>query len=156
MAGSQWAIDRRKRIGRAIRTAREQAGLTADVVAEIATGGGYPLTRDMVINIELGRKKSIDVCELLILAEAMGVPGLSLLFPDLVDTLVEVLPNTEKPSGDAALGFCGYLDDDGDMKTLFRLHDARRQFEFDPDEAARQMLAMAKRLARKQGWQVDG
>lgn len=157
MTSNDWAMTWRRRIGQAVRDAREGKRYTAEQVAERATALGYPLTRDTVINVELGRKKTLDVCEVVILAKVFEVAPLSLLYPDLVDTPVQALPGLDTTGGDAALAFAGYLDEDGDTKTLYRLYDARRQVDFDPaDEPSRQTLAMARRLARKQGWHVDG
>lgn len=147
-----------KRIARAIKDAR--GNRSAQVIADETARLGLPLTRDTLANIENGRKKSVDVPELIVLAKALGVPPLSLIYPDLVDVPVQVLPGVERTSGEAALSFCGY--DDDDMKMLFDLDAARAQYErygMSDNEIqrdnARQTLSMAVRYARKQGWVVN-
>lgn len=146
------------RIARAIKHARGER--SAQVIADETARLGFPITRDTLANIENGRKKSVDVPELIVLAKALGVPPLSVIYPDLVDTPVEALPGVNMTSGDAALEFCGY--DDDDMRMLFDLHSARTQYErfgMSDNEVqrdnARQTLGMAVRYARKQGWEVN-
>lgn len=146
------------RIARAIKAARGDR--SAQVIADETARLGFPLTRDTLANIENGRKKSVDVPELIVLAKALGVPPLSLIYPDLVDTPVQALPGVDMTAGDAALSFCGY--DDEDMKMLFDLRAARDQYErygmsdneIERDNA-RQTRSMAERYARKQGWVVN-
>lgn len=146
------------RIARAIKDARGQK--SAQVIADETERLGLRLTRDTIANIENGRKKSVEVPELIILAKALGVPPLSLIYPDLVDTPVEALPGVDKTSGDAALSFCGY--DDDHMRMLFDLRAAREQFErwgMSDNEMmrdnARTTLVGAERAARRQGWVVN-
>lgn len=153
-----WRDDVNARIARAIKHARGDR--SAQVIADETARLGFPITRDTLANIENGRKKSVDVPELIVLAKALGVPPLRLIYPDLVDTPVEALPGVDKTAGDAALSFCGY--DDGDMRMLFDLDAARRQYErfgMSDNEVqrdnARQTLEMAVRYARKQGWEVN-
>lgn len=153
-----WRDDVNARIARAIKAARGDR--SAQVIADETARLGFPITRDTIANIENGRKKSVDVPELIVLAKALGVPPLSLIYPDLVDSPVEAYPGVDKASGDAALSFCGY--DDEDMRMLFDLRNAREQYErygmsdneIERDNA-RQTLSMAVRYARKQGWEVN-
>lgn len=153
-----WRDDVNVRIARAIKHARGDR--SAQVIADETARLGFPITRDTIANIENGRKKSVDVPELIILAKALGVPPLSLIYPDLVDSPVEALPGVDKTSGDAALAFSGY--DDEDMRMLFDLRSARDQFErwgMSDNEMmrdnARSTLVSAERSARKQGWEVN-
>ncbi|WP_141214071.1 helix-turn-helix domain-containing protein [Mycobacterium marinum] len=159
----RWQEATAARIGKTVQARRIDLRMSVPQLAERTRELGYPIHRVAIGKIESGnRLGKLDTSELLILAKALDIPALWLFFPDLVDTPIEALPGVFTPSGEAALEFCGYLDDDGDMKTLYRLHDAREQFEVEgtsKDEMlrdnARQTLAMAKRLARKQGWVVD-
>lgn len=153
-----WRDDVNARIARAIKDARGDR--SAQVIADETARLGFPITRDTIANIENGRKKSVDVPELIILAKALGVPPLRLIYPDLVDSPCEVYPGVDSTSGDAALAFSGY--DDEDMRMLFDLRAARDQYErygmsdneLERDNA-RQTLSMAVRYARKQGWEVN-
>jgi transcriptional regulator with XRE-family HTH domain len=155
MTQNEWATTWRRRIGQAVRDTRDGKRYTAEQVAERATALGYPLTRDTVINVELGRKKTLDICEIVILAKVLDVAPLSLLYPDLVDTPVEALPGVDNTTGgDAALAFCGY-DEKGPMMALFRLHDSRAWYDFDKSQAARNSLLQGIRAANDRGWTVD-
>ncbi|MDV6264660.1 helix-turn-helix domain-containing protein [Rhodococcoides yunnanense] len=68
---------------------------------------GFGISRSVVADLETGRKKSIDVPELLVLAAALGVSPAQLLFPDLPKGRVEVLPELEQESHDALRWFSG-------------------------------------------------
>src|ERR1700757_3524960 len=68
---------------------------------------GYPISRAAIANYESGRKKGLDVAELLVLAAALRIPPLTLLFPQLPDGPVEVLPGVQTTSWDAAAWFSG-------------------------------------------------
>src|SRR5690349_13313085 len=70
--------DLRAQIASAVRATREERGLSASALAE-ATGG--VVTRDTIANLESGRKRVIDVAELIVLAKALDVSPLSLIYP---------------------------------------------------------------------------
>lgn len=121
------------------------------------------ITRDTIANLESGRKRVIDIAELIVLAKALDVAPVSLVYPRTND--VEQSPGVVTSGLDATLWFAGYDPDpdaDGDMIDVYRYADARAQYEEyrkDPDEAerlsARSTLGQAKRHVRKQGWVVD-
>jgi transcriptional regulator with XRE-family HTH domain len=78
------------RIAEAIKTHRAgSAQELADRTAEL----GYPISRAQIANYESGRKKNLDIAELLILAAALDVPPLVLLYPDLPAGEVEIIPD---------------------------------------------------------------
>ncbi|WP_100480096.1 helix-turn-helix domain-containing protein [Mycobacteroides abscessus] len=134
----------RARVVQSIRQLRDDQKLSAAALAD-RTGG--LITRDTIANLESGRKRVIDVAELIAIAKGLGVSPLSLIYP----------PDPDNAS--AALAFCGYDNDDDPVKPLYRLHDARKWYDRkrnDPDEAerlsARSSLGQAEREARKLGW----
>lgn len=138
----------RARVVQSIRQLRADRELSAAALADL-TGG--LITRDTIANLESGRKRVIDVAELIVIAKALGVPPLSLIYPD---------PTQD----DSALWFAGYIEDDdgNDLLPLYRLYDARKWYDEhrnDPDERerlnARSTLGQAKREVRKLGWTVD-
>jgi transcriptional regulator with XRE-family HTH domain len=51
------------------------------------------ISRTQIANYESGRKKNLDIAELLILAAALDVPPLVLLYPDLPAGKVEIIPD---------------------------------------------------------------
>lgn len=79
------------------------AAKLADRTEEI----GYGISRSVVADLETGRKKSIDVPELLVLAAALGVSPAQLVFPELPRGKVEVLPGLDQESHDALRWFSG-------------------------------------------------
>jgi transcriptional regulator with XRE-family HTH domain len=68
---------------------------------------GYPISRAAIANYESGRKRGLDIAELLVIAGALRIPPVALLFPQLPDGPVEVLPGTETSSWEAAGWFSG-------------------------------------------------
>ncbi|MGA5543777.1 hypothetical protein ACPCIR_18150 [Mycobacterium sp. NPDC051198] len=101
----------------------------------------------------------IDIAELIVLAKALGVPPVSLLYPRTND--VEQSPGVVTSGLDATLWFAGYVEDN-DMLDVYRYADARAQYDGyrqDPDEAerlsARSTLGQAKRHVRHNSWSID-
>lgn len=94
------------RIAQAIRTAR-QGRLSAQQLADETERLGYGISRSQIANYESGRKKSLDVAELLVIAAALGVPPLQLLFPDEPDDDIEMLPSQRTSTFHAIASFTG-------------------------------------------------
>ncbi|WP_181698933.1 helix-turn-helix domain-containing protein [Nocardia sp. GTS18] len=103
-----WQIATAKRIGKAVAEARERLDLTAAKLAERTRDLGYPIHRTAITKIENGsRSGKLDVSELVVLAAALGVPPVELIFPAMPTGPVEILPGVEVPSSDAMLWFAG-------------------------------------------------
>ncbi len=100
-----WVDDLHRRIAAAIKHAR--GARSAQWLADETERLGFPISRAAIANYESGRKKGLDVAELLTLAAAMQIPPLALIFPDLPDGPVELLPNVTTTSWDAAAWFSG-------------------------------------------------
>ena len=94
-----------RRMAAAIKSAR--GNRSAQWLADETERLGYPISRAAIANYESGRKKGLDVAELLILAAALRIPPLTLLFPQLPNGPVELLPGIVIPSWDAAAWFSG-------------------------------------------------
>ena len=105
MTHSDWAEDTTDRIATAVKALRgtRSAQWLADRTAEL----GHPISRTAISNLEVGRKRSVDVPELVVLARALGVPPLLLLYPKLSAGEVEVLPGHRTSSWSAAQWFAG-------------------------------------------------
>ncbi|ULE34377.1 helix-turn-helix domain-containing protein [Mycobacterium sp. IDR2000157661] len=114
--------------------------MSASALADATEG---VITRDTIANLESGRKRVIDVGEVIVLAKALGVSPLSLIYP----------PSPSNAEG--ALAFSGYDNDDDPMKDLYHLHDAREWLAFDDAAPARQGYRIALRAAKKAGWVED-
>jgi transcriptional regulator with XRE-family HTH domain len=103
---AEWAKALHQRIAKAIRDAR-QGRLTAQELADETERLGYPITRSQIANYESGRKQSLDVCELIVIAAALRVPPLKLMFADAQDQTVEMLPGQPTSTFDAISRFIG-------------------------------------------------
>ncbi|ORW33233.1 hypothetical protein AWB91_08890 [Mycobacterium paraense] len=90
-----------RRIAAAVKYSRR--GLSAQQLADITTLLGYPISRSLIANYESGRKRSLDVTELLVLAHALDVPVLALVFPGPPDSRIEVVPGQMMSTVEAIL-----------------------------------------------------
>jgi transcriptional regulator with XRE-family HTH domain len=72
-----------------------------------------PIQRSVLANLESGRRTTVNLAELLVLAAALGVPPVTLLFPAGYVRDVEVLPGVRKDPVVATDWFVGesFLDD---------------------------------------------
>jgi transcriptional regulator with XRE-family HTH domain len=85
---------------------RHDLGMTAQQLAERCKDLGAPIHRTTITKIENGRTR-FDVGELFILAAALDVPPLVLLYPDLPAGEVEIIPDRPGTSWDAYLWATG-------------------------------------------------
>lgn len=84
-----------KAIGKRVKKYREEQHLTAEKFAERCQAAGLQWDRQMVANLELGRRGIVTVGEWLALAYALSVPPLVLLLPIGEADRIEVLPDLE-------------------------------------------------------------
>lgn len=98
--GDVWHRATAERLGTAIAKARKAAGLSAQGLAERCAELGAPIHRVTISKIENGRGR-FDLGEWLILARALDVPPMALLFPALPDGQVEMLPGVVQTSWEA-------------------------------------------------------
>lgn len=92
-------------MGHGVKRAREQAGLSAAKLEERTRELGYPVTRGTIAKIEGGhREGKFDVNEVVVLATALGVAPLDIVFPTKA-TPVEYLPGRTIPTGEALVNF---------------------------------------------------
>jgi hypothetical protein len=82
---------------------------SAQWLSDRTTELGYTVTRSVISDLELGRRRYVSTAEITVLARALHVPPGYLLYPDLPDGSVEVLPNTRVRSIDALMWFSGEL-----------------------------------------------
>jgi transcriptional regulator with XRE-family HTH domain len=88
-------------IARRVREVRRRRGLSAAQLAERLREVGIPWDRNIVANLETGRRASVDVGELLALADALNVAPVHLLIPpnepDEGERLYQVTPTRAAP-----------------------------------------------------------
>lgn len=68
---------------------------------------GHRVSRSTISDLETGRRARLEVAELLVLAAALDVPPLLLLYPEVPDGEVEVLPGMFVSSEEAIQWACG-------------------------------------------------
>lgn len=100
---SEWSVSTHARIGTAIKNARGKR--SAQWLADRTLAMGYPMTRAQIANYESGRKQSLDVTDLVVIAAALDVPPIALLYPELPDGMVEVVPGESISSIEAVRRF---------------------------------------------------
>ncbi|MEU9396124.1 helix-turn-helix transcriptional regulator [Streptomyces sp. NPDC048324] len=108
MTPDQWPTAFTARIAQGMREARKAAGLTMGEVAHgCADRGLTEFTEHSMKNLESGRKASITVADFVVLADVLGVPPVTLLFPLGTSATVEALPGKEVSTWDALAWFTG-------------------------------------------------
>jgi transcriptional regulator with XRE-family HTH domain len=103
----EWSAALHQRIAQAIRAARG-GRMSAQELADATEQLGYPISRSQIANYESGRKQGLDVAELLVIAGALRVPPITLLFGGPPDADVQLLPpGTTAPAFFAMAWFAG-------------------------------------------------
>nr|WP_275586504.1 helix-turn-helix transcriptional regulator [Geodermatophilus normandii] len=77
-----------------LKAIRQDQGMSAQQLADATERLGHPVPRSVIANLENGRRDSIGLPEVLVLARALDVPPVTLLFPLGRQPDVEVLPET--------------------------------------------------------------
>ncbi|WBP92790.1 helix-turn-helix transcriptional regulator [Mycolicibacterium neoaurum] len=161
----RWQEATAARVGKAVQSRRAQLGMSVTQLAEATAKLGFPIHRVAIGKIESGnRLGKLDTSELVILAKALGVEPLSLLYPDMIDGVVDVTPNDAVPTVQAVRWFCGR---DEDVHTSLRTywdyeHERERQREYEKRgsgdaayEAGRQAQAILDQGRAMWGWLLD-
>jgi len=149
--GQHWAEALHGRIAHAIRTAR-QGRMSAQQLADETERLGYGISRSQIANYESGRKQSLDVAELLVIAAALKVPPVTLLFGGPPDADVEILPGWIKPTYFGIAWFSGDRDLAWFGTEVANPDEARDQVNkviADPDSAAAETLRLMRERAAR-------
>ena len=97
-----WELDLASRVGRAVLARRKALGLSAVQLAARTDDLGYPITRVTISKIENNaRAGKVDVAELLVLAAALDMPPVLLVFPDFPRGEVRPIPGSDSFSAEA-------------------------------------------------------
>ena len=104
-----WTARLNLQVGREVARHRRRLDLRQDQLADLCTRAGFPLSRSKLANLERGhaRQEGVSVAEVIILAHALGVSPLSLIFPPDRDSPAEVRPGVEIPRQEAGEWFTG-------------------------------------------------
>jgi 8-oxo-dGTP diphosphatase len=124
-----------------IRHRRENRKMSAQQLAAACTKLGLSISRSTLADLENGRRTTLTVAELLVIAAALDVVPLRLLVP-LDDRNVEMLPGAEMNPWKATRDFAGL--DTPEMRALA---------EFDT--AQRNLRALLRASMNRGGWFLD-
>jgi hypothetical protein len=105
----EWVAAHAKRIGKTVAKLRgERSGLW---LSNETAKAGHRISRTSIHDLEKDEdtRKFVSTAELSVLAWALKVPPIRLLYPDLPDGLVEIVPGEYVTSIEAAMWFCGEL-----------------------------------------------
>ena len=104
--GGSWPQPWTHAIGRQVAAARKVAGMSAEALSVACHALGHDVPRALITNLETGRKTTIPVHELAVIARALGVAPLDLLCPAGEDP-VAYLPGVTLPGDGARIEFTG-------------------------------------------------
>ncbi|WP_372408846.1 helix-turn-helix domain-containing protein [Streptomyces luteireticuli] len=91
-----WPTQLAHRIAGEVRRYRGMRGISAQQLSDLCAKLGMEIPRAVISNLENGRRTSVTVAEVLVLAAALDVPPLSLVFPVGYQEFCEVLPNRQR------------------------------------------------------------
>ncbi|MEU7581964.1 XRE family transcriptional regulator [Streptomyces sp. NPDC041068] len=142
MTQEDWSVRLGQRIAGEVRRFRRHRGMSAQQLSDRCAELGMPIARSVLANFESGRRPTLAIAELLVIAQALRVPPVTLAFPVGFEEEVEVLPGQTASTFEAARWFTGeapghtgenwrYTDQDADDYEdtpygieRFRRHDA--------------------------------
>jgi hypothetical protein len=128
----EWDVAVVKRIGAAAKTAR--GSKSAAWLSQRTVELGYRISPTVIAKLDSGHRGGVlSVPELLILAAALDVPPLGLVFPDLPDGQVEIIPARPGSSFAAYLWAAGaapsFLNPDAQAPLALLVNAVRERWE---------------------------
>ncbi|WP_091465372.1 helix-turn-helix domain-containing protein [Paenarthrobacter nitroguajacolicus] len=106
LASRLWASSVSARVGKNIQKARKEASMSAQDLSNGCEEAGYLIPRSTIANIESGRKETVSLQELTVIAYVLGVPPLMLIFyPYDAAEVVQAVPGRDQLAVDAAENF---------------------------------------------------
>lgn len=129
--GSAWPKRLTTVIAGQVQRIRGERRMSAQQLADATAELGHPVARSVIANLESGRRDTVSIAELVVLARALRVPPLLLVFPIGSEPTVEVLPGVQVPTWPAALWFTGegsfpgegFIESNNSVIADFREHD---------------------------------
>ena len=120
MTQEEWATELAQAIAGEVRRHRLARKMSAQQLADRCAALGMEIPRSVLANLENGRRPTVSVAELLILAAALEVPPVTLIAPLGQAPETQILPNRELTTWDAVLWMSGETrlpDDATDKET---------------------------------------
>jgi transcriptional regulator with XRE-family HTH domain len=90
-----------------VRRYRQERHMSGQQLADRCAELGMPIARAVLANLESGRRDSVSMAEILVLARALRVPPVLLVFPLGREETMEVLPDQWVTPWDALRWFSG-------------------------------------------------
>lgn len=162
-----WGEEQAHRVALEVRRLRGKQ--TAQWVADRTKALGYPLTRAVISDLEVGRRRYVTTAELIILARALDTAPLALLYPAPYQEVIQILPAPEGGqkhelekilavqwfSGESGL-YLEYLglsrvDQMNYYSQLLALERARKAFELDTRKRKLSAQLAVRRHAKREG-----
>lgn len=133
-------------IGKRVAGYRKAHGLTAEQLAERCALPG--ITRVVITRLENGRRDSVSTAELQVLAKALDVPPVLLLFPVGLQEAVEVLPGVTADPWHAVRWFNGQSGNPADPGAQQPPEGRVLRYWQDNDRLAATISSAGERIAQ--------
>lgn len=110
----EWADEVMATVAREVRRRRRQLRMSAQDLADACAEIGHPIPRNVIANMENGRRATLPLVDVLVLAKALRTPPVCLLYPvGYVDEVRRLPYEYPVPALDALHWFTGdTIDDD--------------------------------------------
>lgn len=156
MTTADWTTQLTTRVAEQMRRARRAAGLTVVETADACAARGLAVPKTTITNLETGRRGSVDLAEFLVLADVLGVPPITLLFPLDATPTVDMLPGQAVSvweglawfTGETASAEAAPKGTPRELLDVFRAHS-------DAVAAAHASTSLAKERRRKANTTLD-
>lgn len=127
----EWVDQVMATVAAEVRRRRKELGWSAQDLADRCAEIDHPIPRNVIANMESGRRSNLPLVDVMVLAEALGTPPICLLYPVGYVDDVQRLPLQDSTSTlDALRWFTGEETDlgaDDDMLRYFRVHHAAQE-----------------------------
>ncbi|MBC3989629.1 helix-turn-helix transcriptional regulator [Streptomyces sp. AC563] len=127
----EWVDQVMATVAAEVRRRRKELGWSAQVLADRCEEIGHPIPRNVIANMESGRRSNLPLVDVMVLAEALNTPPICLVYPVGYVDDVQRLPLQDPTSPlDALRWFTGEETDlgtDDDMLRYFRAHHAAQE-----------------------------
>ncbi|MBP5862817.1 helix-turn-helix domain-containing protein [Streptomyces scabiei] len=162
----EWSTRLALSVAREVRRHRQAQGLSAQQLSERCAEVGMPIQRSVLANLESGRRTTVTVAEVLVLARALGVPPGVLIFPVGHVAEFEVLPGAwQEPSValDWLSGTVSFSQGESEAVAESPLGLVRKHYDLVIEVQSRlwdyenssARLARERHSINQQGWNVD-
>ncbi|MFE5257659.1 helix-turn-helix domain-containing protein [Streptomyces coelicoflavus] len=127
----EWVDQVMATVAAEVRRRRKELGWSAQDLADKCDEIGHPIPRNVIANMESGRRSNLPLVDVIVLAEALNTPPICLVYPvGYVDDVQRLPLQHPTTSLDALRRFTGEETDlgmDDDVLRYFRAHHAAEE-----------------------------